>query len=179
MRIISIVSLLAVTTSGAWAQQGQTMSLAESLRDAQMRKLEVERSVLLAMVDSMPERLFADRATPAQRDFAEQIHHAATAAAFISARFMAAGQPELPDTTGTLHTRDGLKRIVNSSYDFATKVLREQSEDDRISSVGFFGQQIPKWQVWDEIHQHTMWTVGQVVANFRKHGMAPPGFTFF
>jgi hypothetical protein len=38
---------------------------------------------------------------------------------------------------------------------------------------------MPAWQVWDEIHTHTVWTAGQVVANFRKHGMAPPSFTFF
>ena len=38
---------------------------------------------------------------------------------------------------------------------------------------------MPGWQVWDEIHTHTVWTAGQVVANFRKNGMAPPAFTFF
>jgi hypothetical protein len=39
--------------------------------------------------------------------------------------------------------------------------------------------EIPKWQIWDEIHTHTIWTAGQVVANFRKHGMPPPAFAFF
>jgi hypothetical protein len=46
--------------------------------------------------------------------------------------------------------------------------------------VSFFGQmEIPRWQIWDEVHQHTMWTAGQVVANFRKHDMPPPGYGFF
>jgi hypothetical protein len=45
--------------------------------------------------------------------------------------------------------------------------------------VTFFGQmQIPRWQVWEEVHQHTMWTAGQVVANFRKHDMPHPAGVF-
>ena len=38
---------------------------------------------------------------------------------------------------------------------------------------------MPRWQLWDELNQHTIWTAGQVVANFRKNGMAPPSFLFF
>ena len=45
--------------------------------------------------------------------------------------------------------------------------------------VSLFGTDMPRWQVWDELHEHTFWTAGQVIANFRKHGMAPPGFGFF
>ena len=46
--------------------------------------------------------------------------------------------------------------------------------------VKFFGGKlVPKWQIWDEVNQHAMWTAGQIVANFRKNGMAPPSFLFF
>ena len=30
-----------------------------------------------------------------------------------------------------------------------------------------------------EVRGHALWTAGQAVANFRKHGMAPPAFTLF
>ena len=33
--------------------------------------------------------------------------------------------------------------------------------------------------VWDELNQHTIWTAGQVVANFRAIGMPPPSFLYF
>ena len=55
-------------------------------RDVQLKMLEHQRKVLLQMVDSMPERLYRDKVTPVQRDFAQQIHHAAGSAAFIPSR---------------------------------------------------------------------------------------------
>jgi hypothetical protein len=152
----------------------------EDVRGAQMRKLELERKTLLAMADSMPESLYRDKVTPEQRDFAQQLHHAAGAMAMISARYMGAGQPSLPDTSVALNSRDGLKGFINAAYDFAAAAMKGQTDEDRATVVDFFGMmEIPKWQIWDEIHVHTMWTAGQVVANFRKHGMAPPAFTFF
>jgi hypothetical protein len=27
--------------------------------------------------------------------------------------------------------------------------------------------------------QHNLWTAGQIVANFRKHGMTPPPFSYY
>ncbi|MGH7527974.1 MAG: hypothetical protein ACREMX_14870 [Gemmatimonadales bacterium] len=45
--------------------------------------------------------------------------------------------------------------------------------------VDLFGMSMPAAQVWDEIYTHSIWTAGQIVANFRKNGMAPPAFTFF
>ena len=132
------------------------------------------------MADSMPESLFRDKATPEQRDFAQRLHHAAGATAMVAGRYMGAGQPSLPDTSVALNSRQGLKSFINTAYDAAAEALKTQSDDDRMMVVDFFGMmEIPKWQIWDEIHMHTIWTVGQVVANFRKHGMAPPAFTFF
>ena len=39
--------------------------------------------------------------------------------------------------------------------------------------------QIPRAETLDQVYLHTVWTLGQVVANFRKHGMAPPEFVSF
>jgi hypothetical protein len=69
--------------------------------------------------------------------------------------------------------------MINSVYDWAENTLQNQSAADRAQTVNLFGTQMPGWQVWDEMHQHTFWTAGQIVANFRKNGMAPPGFGFF
>ena len=41
------------------------------------------------------ERLYRDKVTPVQRDFAQQIHHAAGSAAFIAQSMM--NGPALPD----------------------------------------------------------------------------------
>lgn len=179
MRTLSILTILAAAALPAAAQPAP-VPMPESYRQVQLKMLELQRSMLLAMADSMPESLYRDAVTDAQRDFAAQITHAAGAVPFIAARFMNAAPVALPDTATALNSRAGLTAFVNAAYDYATELLTSQSADSRAQVVSFFGGlQIPVWQVWDELHQHTVWTAGQVVANFRKHGMAPPGFGFF
>ncbi len=168
--------LLALVAPDTAAQQA---AMPDSYRQTQMKMLDLQRSMLVAMADSMPEALYRDRATPAQRDFAQQLQHSAMAVAFLGARYMGGERPSLPDTAVALNSRAGLKQYINATYDYAANQLKTQSAASRAEAVEFFGQTIPRWQVWDELHQHTIWTAGQVVANFRKHGMAPPGFGFF
>ncbi len=152
----------------------------ESYRQVQLSALQLQRRSLLAMADSMPESLYRDKVTPVQRDFASQIHHCAVPFAMFLPRFMGSPAPTgLPDTATALNSRAGLRAYINGVYDYAEGVLRNQSAADREVVVPFFGSQKPRWQVWDELHQHTFWTLGQAVANFRKHNMAPPGFGFF
>ena len=148
-------------------------------REVQLKMIEHQRKVLLQMVDSMPERLYRDKVTPAQRDFAGQIHHAAGSAAGIARSVMKGPALTLPDTSAAFNTRAGLRQFVSAAYDYAANLLKTQTEAARSESVNLFGQQMTQWQVWDEIHLHTVWTAGQIVANFRKHNMAPPAFTFF
>lgn len=152
---------------------------AAAVQEKQARMLDYQRTVLLAMVDSMPERLYRDRATPGQRDFAQQVHHAAGAVAFISTSTMGGARPSLPDTATAFNSRAGLRSFVTAAFDHASGLLRNQTPAQRVETVSLFGQSMPRWQVWDEIYTHTVWTAGQVVANFRKHGMAPPAFSFF
>jgi hypothetical protein len=152
----------------------------ESYRQVQMSALQLQRRSLLAMADSMPERLYRDKVTPVQRDFAQQLQHCAAPFAMFLPRFMGApAATGLPDTAAVLNTRAGMRAYINGVFDYAEGVLRTQTAADREVVVAFFGTQVPRWQVWDELHQHTFWTLGQVVANFRKHNMAPPGFGFF
>ena len=151
----------------------------ENPKANQIRMLDYQRNLLLAMADSMPERLYRDKATPAQRDFAQQIHHAASVQAFIVGRALGGGASGLPDTAATLNSRAGLRRYITAAFDYSAGVLRSQTAAQRAATANLFGQSMPAWQVWDEIYTHTLWTAGQVVANFRKNGMAPPSFTFF
>ncbi len=170
MRIAAIVVM---TVLGA----GQLS--AQHAKESQAKMIDHQKKMLLAMADSMPERLYRDKATPVQRDFAQQIHHAASAAAYIVGATMGAPRPTLPDTAAAFGTRQGLKQYITGAFDFAKTALNAQTDASRNETVDLFGTKMPRWQVWDEIFTHTVWTAGQVVANFRKHGMAPPAFTFF
>ena len=153
----------------------------DDYREVQLQAQETQRALLLSMADSMPEVYYRVRVTPAQRDFAQQIHHAANADLFIVLHYVLGldSLPFIQDTVATFNSRNGLERFINAAYDYSTRVLRDQADADRQTVIWYFGHRIPKWQIWDELNQHTLWTAGQVVANFRALGMAPPPFLYF
>jgi hypothetical protein len=176
--LVGLAGLLIALPATAQNRSGYQMP--EQYKDVQVRQLEAQRRLLIAMVDSMPERLYRDKATPAQRDFAQQVYHAAGATYSLAGRFiLEASPPTQPDTASILNSRQAMRDFLNHVYDWTSEQLRAQSAEARHSNVSFFGNNMPRWQAWDELHQHTIWTAGQIVANFRKHGMAPPGFSFF
>lgn len=177
MRVL-MLSMLAAFVALAANAEAQTFT-PESYRAYQVRMLEHQRKLLLAMADSMPERLYRDKAATGQRDFAQQIHHAASAATYVASQTMKSAPATLPDTAKALNSRAGLRGEVNAAFDYLDGLLKAQTPQGRTEEVDLFGQKMPRWQVWDEIHTHTLWTAGQAVANFRKNGMAPPAFTFF
>ncbi len=154
-------------------------AMTNEYRAVQKSALAAQRKLLVSFADSMPERLYRDRATPEQRSFSEQIHHIVSANSFIANMFLKAQPYTDADTAQVLNSRAGLKKYITERYDALEQMLLEQADADRDVQVKFFGTMIPRWQVWDELNQHTMWTAGQVVANFRKNGMAPPSFLFF
>ena len=153
-----------------------------SYKAVQLAALKEQRRLLLSFADSMPEANYRERVTPPQRTFAEQVQHAAGSAAMIAGGFATATKASwsFADTAAANGTRAGLKAFINSAYDFAEARLAAQTGADRARTVSLFGSpMMPGWQVFDEINQHTMWTAGQIVANFRMHGNPPPHFGFF
>jgi hypothetical protein len=183
----AIFPLLALLTSHSplLTQQAapirQAFPMPAEYRDIQIRAQETQRRLLLSMVDSMPERLYRTAAAVGQRDFAQQIHHAANANQYIVSRYILGWDtlPIRPDTAAIFSSRAGLRGFVTASYEFSLRALRQQTPEDRQLLIWYFGQKIPKWMVWDELNQHTIWTAGQIVGNFRAHGMPPPSFLYF
>lgn len=159
----------------------QAFPMPAEYRAIQVRAQETQRALLLSMVDSMPESMYRRAAAEGQRDFAEQIHHAANANQYIVSRYVLGWDslPIRPDTAAIFNSRAALRGFVAASYAFSLDALAQQGEADRQELIWYFGQKIPRWMVWDELNQHTIWTAGQVVANFRAIGMAPPSFLYF
>ena len=159
----------------------QAFAMPPEYRDIQVRAQETQRNLLLSMVDSMPERFYRLVAAPGQRDFAQQIHHAANANLYIVSHYILGWDslPLRPDTAVIFNSREGLRGFVSQAYEFSLRTLREQADADRQTTIWYFGQKMPKWMIWDELNQHTIWTAGQIVANFRAQGMPPPPFLYF
>jgi hypothetical protein len=175
-RHIAVAATALALAVGATASARAQMP--ESYRQVQLAALETDRRLALAMADSMQERYYRESVTTPQRNFAQQVAHAAGAVPMIAAMALGGPRPTLPDS-GSIYTRAGLRAFVNAAYDYGANLLRTQTATDREASTQLFGKTMPKWQVWDEVHQHTIWTLGQVVANFRAHGNPPPAFMFF
>ena len=182
--MLAAIGLITVTPGSAQGGNqviGQaTWKMPAEYKAVQRQTLETHRQLLLSMADSMPEAFYRDNVTPIQRDFVQQIQHAAGSAYLLAAAF-AIGErpPALPDTTTAFANRAGLRAYINAAYDSMDRMIDGQTEANRHEMIKFFGTEMPRWQVWDEITTHTVWTAGQIVANFRKHGMAPPAFQFF
>jgi hypothetical protein len=151
----------------------------ENPRENQLKMLVYQRKMLIAMADSMPERLYRDKATPTQRDFAQQMYHSANTVFYIASAVLKGPKASLPDTGVALNSRTGLKQYINGAFDYAETVFKSENAAIRAAQTDLFGMKMPTWQVWDEIYTHTVYMGGQVVGNFRKQGMAPPAFGFF
>lgn len=179
-RLVLGLLALGLATTPAIAQYTAPVPMPESYRALQLRELEVQRKLFLAMADSMPESLYGDRATPIQRDFASQLMHAAEGPSLVAGEYLGGPKVQLPDSATSHDTRTGLTSFINASYDYGARLLASESEASRAALFKFWnGEMIPRWQLWDELNQHAIWTAGQIVANFRKNGMAPPAFSFF
>lgn len=172
---LSTVLVLGICTLVPATLKAQT----ENPKENQLKMLTYQRKMLLAMADSMPERLYRDKATPTQRDFAQQMYHSASTVFYIASAVLKGPKASLPDTAVALNSRAGLKQYINGAFDYAEGVFKSENATARGTQTDLFGMKMPTWQVWDEIYTHTVYMGGQVVGNFRKQGMAPPAFGFF
>lgn len=179
MRRVSVLAGLTLTALAVCAPVSLHAQMPEGYKAVLLRKLSMERSLMLAMADSMPQEYYRDAVTPIQRDFAQQLHHAMLGVTFLAPRNLGVPAPSLPDTATALNSKAALREYINAAYDWADRTVGGLSVADLNETVDFFGNTMPRWQMLDELYMHTIWTAGQVVANFRKHGMAPPGFSFF
>lgn len=148
-------------------------------REVQRASIASQRAFLHAMVDSMPVARYDIVDNPGQRTFAGHVYHAAVANAQAVDRFIDGPDYVAPDEATAVASRAGLKAAVDSGFDYIAALLEAQPEDDRQATMRFAGRTVPGWQFWDELNEHTYWTLGEIVGNFRAAGMAPPAFRFF
>lgn len=172
---LSAILLLGGCVVAPMALRAQT----ENSKDNQLKMLTYQRKLLLAMADSMPERLYRDKATPTQRDFAQQMYHSVNTVYYISSSVLKGPKASMPDSTVALNTKAGMKQFINAAFDYSERVFKAENAAARAAQTDLFGSKMPTWQVWDEIFTHTVYMAGQMVGNFRKQGMAPPAFGFF
>jgi hypothetical protein len=160
---------------------GAQSRLAPGTREMLVETLTGDRNLALAMVDSMPARLFRFKPVPEVRDFAQQIEHVASTGAAYVARFVLDDNhgPTLVDSLAAVASKAALKETVRTAFDYCLHEVRTLPDSTLLAPTRFFGRDIPKWRVFLMVHSHDVWTLGSVVPYFRLNGMAPPAFDAF
>ena len=167
------------TGGGGAASAPSAWIMPAEYRAVQLASIESQRAFLHAMADSMPESHYGTADNPGQRTFAGHVNHAAVANAQAVDRFIEGPDYAAPNEAAAVASRAALKAAVDSGFDYIRGLLEAQPEAARQAEMRFAGRVVPGWQFWDELNEHTYWTLGEIVGNFRSHGMAPPGFRFF
>lgn len=172
-----LIAIALAATAAPLAAQAP-VEITAAYRALQLKALDSDFKYAAALVDSMPEAYLRESATPKQRHFLAQINHAMGIHLFVIPRVLGGAPPKgIPDTVSAYASKAGMKAFLTATHQYARAALQAEDEKTRGRIVDLFGVKVPAWQTWEVAHEHTAWTLGQVVANFRKHDMAPPGFS--
>jgi len=86
-----------------------------------------------------------------------------------------ASQPPAADSLGCARIRRA-SPIPDSRFPNSLPLCSIHSffEASRSEAGDLFGMRMPRWQIWDELHMHTVWTAGQIGGKLpqAQHGAA-------
>src|SRR5262245_37607210 len=169
MRTLVLVAT-ALTLLTAGPVSAQTVSLkAELLRDwADMK------STIHALAEAMPGDKYSFKATPPQRDFAQQVLHIANAN-LVNLRFLG-GKAVAPTVNRQATAKADAIAAMDATFDYGTVLINEFSDETLMQTVqtnAFLGPSSRARVVWFLLG-HTWDIYGQMVVYLRLNGGTPP-----
>jgi hypothetical protein len=165
-----VMAALLLFVSGEAVAQELPFQATEAYRAYQLDRLEADRALYLAMVDSMSDEAFMEGG---MHGFAMRTRRIVRRVNFSHSRLAGGHGPALP-TAAEAMMRDGLKEYINGVYDFGAELLMSQSEEERLATVDLFSTRLPMWRVWDALHEQALWNAGQLVHFFRDRNLVYP-----
>lgn len=138
-----------------------------------------DRTNVLAYVDAMPESALTFRPTPGVRTFAEQIDHIVQTNVDVAANTLRSVRqaPQLGDSTQYLHNKAALHAYAAATYDYVIAAIREAPAAAWSRRSPMYGQPPEIPARWLELsHEHSIWTLGQVVPYLRLNHVTPPSY---
>lgn len=159
----------------AQAVPAQTSAFSTTLADWQRDKGNV-----LAYVAAMPDSAMTYRPTPGVRTFAEQIEHVVISNVEIAAMALLGEKeaPALGDRAKFLRDKAALQAYATAAYDYVLSAMQRASPEQWQRRSPMYGQppELPaRWL--DLAHEHSAWTLGQVVPYLRLNGVTPPAYS--
>ena len=169
VRMLGIICLALVVT--AVAPAAQTVSInAEMVKDWNDLKGTMDK-----IAAAMPEDKFSFKATPAQRDFGQQIMHVAQVNFKILQAIGAKVPPPAIDLKAT--TKAGIIKAMDDAFDYGTAILKEQTDQTMLQPAamppGFLGPS-SKARIYTFLIGHTWDIYGQMAVYLRLNGVVPP-----
>ncbi len=165
-RLISVLFLVALATP-AWAQNASLK--AELLKDWLDMK-----GTMRALAETLPDDKYAYKATPAQRDFGQQVLHIANANV-LNLRFLG-GRAAAPTINRQATAKAEVIAAMEASFDYGTALINEFTDQTLMEVVqtnAFLGPSSRARVVWFLLG-HTWDIYGQMVVYVRLNGSVPP-----
>jgi uncharacterized damage-inducible protein DinB len=139
-----------------------------------------DKGNVLAYVAAMPDSAMTYRPTPGVRTFAEQIDHIVISNVEIAAIALL-GEKEAPafgDRAKFLRDKAALQAYAAAAYDYVLSAMQRANPEQWQRRSPMYGQppELPaRWL--DLAHEHSAWTLGQVVPYLRLNGVTPPTYS--
>jgi len=130
------------------------------------------RTLVVGLIEAMPEDKWDFKPTPAVRSFREVVVHLIGENYFFFGRV--AGE-NLPNPAQNLKTRDELLKALHESYAYGAKVWGDLTEAKALEMVeGRGGQKVQRWSAVLLAIQDNMNHYGNLVVYLRLKGVVPP-----
>ena len=134
------------------------------------------KTLVLGLVNAMPDDKFGYKPTPAQGSFAERAMHVATIdLALLGTVGGKTPAPTLANPKAA--TKTEVVAALQASFDYGAAVIKEfndQQLTERIASMPFLGPSASRLKVIYFSMQHTNDIYGQLVVYLRLNGVTPP-----
>lgn len=145
-----------------------------SLRDELLKDWREMQATLHALAEVMPEDRYQFKATPAQRDFAQQVLHVANANV-LNLRFLQ-GRAPAPTIDRSLTRKADVLAAMDASFAFGEALIQEQTDASLATVVqtnAFLGPSSKGRVLWFLLG-HSWDIYGQMVVYVRLNGGVPP-----
>jgi uncharacterized damage-inducible protein DinB len=132
---------------------------------------ESTRSLVIGIVEVMPEDKYDFKPTPSVRTFRDNVIHLVAENYLFFGRV--AGE-NLGNPAQNLKSRDELLKALRESYDYGAKVWARLTEEKALEMIEVRGQKVQRWSAILGAIQDNMNHYGNLVIYIRLNGLVPP-----
>ena len=174
-RSVLVAALAVLVASPAFAQTPAPPSFpATSFLTPTKATWDSTRTLVLGLVEAMPEDKYDFKPTPAQRSFREVAIHLIGENYFFFSRVSGENLGS-NDRFSTLKSRDEIMKALRESYDYGAKVWAGLTEEKALELIeGRGGQKVQRWSAILGVIQDNMNHYGNLVVYARLNGVVPP-----